>query len=106
MVTDVKVNHSKPLGKSKFRSCLDMKQGFWQIPIREEDKEKTAFGTDAGIFEHNRMSFGLTGSPAVFQNCMNAVLGDVRHFALAFVDDIVVFSETFEEHMTHLEEVF
>ena len=94
------------LGKSKFRSCLDMKQGFWQIPIREEDKEKTAFGTDAGIFEHNRMSFGLTGSPAVFQNCMNAVLGDVRHFALAFVDDIIVFSETFEEHMTHLEEVF
>ena len=94
------------LGKSKFRTCLDMKQGFWQIPIREQDKEKTAFGTDAGIFEYNRMPFGLSGSPAVFQNCMNAVLGDIRHFALAFVDDIIVFSETFEEHIKHLEEVF
>ena len=54
------------LGKSKFRTCLDMKQGFWQIPIREEDKEKTAFGTDAGIFEYNRMAFGLSGLASCF----------------------------------------
>ena len=94
------------LGKSKFRTCLDLKQGFWQIPINEADKEKTAFGTDAGVFEFNRMPFGLSGSPGVFQNCMNAVLGDVRHFALAFVDDIIVFSETFEDHIKHLEAVF
>ena len=52
------------------------------------------------------MPFGLSGSPGVFQNCMNAVLGDVRHFALAFVDDIIVFSETFEGHIKHLEAVF
>ena len=94
------------LGNSKFRTSLDMKQGFWQIPIKEEDKEKTAFGTDAGVFEFNRMPFGLAGSPAVFQNCMNAILGDVRHFALAFVDDIIVFSETFDDHVKHLSAVF
>ena len=94
------------LGKSKYRTSLDMKQGFWQIPIREEDKEKTAFGTDAGIFEFNTMAFGLTGAPAVFQNCMNAVLGDIRHCALAFVDDIIVFSETYDDHLKHLQEVF
>ena len=94
------------LGKSKFRTSLDMKQGFWQIPIREEDKEKTAFGTDAGIFEFNCTPYGLCGSPAVFQNCMNAVLGDIRHFALAFVDDIIVFSETYEDHLEHLQAVF
>ena len=46
------------------------------------------------------MAFGLCGAPGVFQNCMNAVLGDVREFALAFVDDIIVFSETFEDHYT------
>ena len=83
-----------------------MKQGFWQIPIREEDKEKTAFGTDGVIFEWNQLCYGLTGAPAVFQNCMNAVLGDVRHFALAFVDDIIVFSETYEDHLKHLQDVF
>ena len=94
------------LGKSKFRTSLDMKQGFWQIPIREEDKEKTAFGTASGVFEYNQMPYGLSSSPAVFQNCMNAVLGDIRHFALAFVDDIIVFSETFEDHLKHLQEVF
>ena len=71
------------LGKSKFRTSLDMKQGFWQIPIKEEDKEKTAFGTDLGCMEYIRMAFGLSGAPAVFQNCMNAVLGDIRHFSLA-----------------------
>ena len=52
------------------------------------------------------MPFGLSGSPGVFQNCMNAVLGDVRHFALAFVHDIIVFSETFEDHIQHLDAVF
>ena len=82
-----------------------MKQGFWQIPIKEEDKEKTAFGTASGVYEFNKMPFGTTGAPAIFQNCMNAVLGDVRHFALAFVDDIIVFSETFEDHVEHLREV-
>ena len=94
------------LGKSKFRSALDLKQGFWQIPINEADKEKTAFGTDGGVYSYETMAFGLSGSPAVFQNCMNAVLGDVREFALAFVDDIIVFSETFDDHIRHLEEVF
>ena len=52
------------------------------------------------------MPFGLCSAPSVFQNCMNAVLGDVRHCALAFVDDIIVFSETFEDHVKHLEAVF
>ena len=52
------------------------------------------------------MCYGLNSAPGVFQNCMNAVLGDVRHFALAFIDDIIVFSETFEDHIKHLGEVF
>ena len=94
------------LGKSKFRTSLDLKAGFWQVPIREEDKEKTAFGTDTGIFEWNSMPFGLSSSPSVFQNLINAVLGDVRKFALAFIDDIIVFSNTYEEHLEHLNTVF
>ena len=53
------------LGKSKFRTCLDMKQGFWLIPIKEEDKEKAAFGTASGVYEFNKMSFATTGAPAI-----------------------------------------
>ena len=83
-----------------------MKQGFWQIPINEEDKDKTAFGLDSGSYSFNRMCYGLSSAPGVFQNCINAVLGDVRYFALAFIDDIVMFSETFEDHIKHLGEVF
>ena len=94
------------LGNSKFRTSLDLKSGFWQVPIREQDKEETAFGTDAGLFEWNSMPFGLSSSPSVFQNLINAVLGDVRKFALAFIDDIIVFSDTFEEHLEHLNIVF
>ena len=94
------------LGNSKFRTSLDLKSGFWQVTIREQDKEKTAFGTDAGLFEWNSMPFGLSSSPSVFQNLINAVLGDVRKFALAFIDDIIVFSDTFEEHLEHLNIVF
>ena len=78
----------------------------WDCPFKEEDNEKTAFGIDSGCFEFNRMCYGLHCAPQIFQNCMNAVLGDVRHFALAFIDDIIVFSETFEDHIKHLGEVF
>lgn len=94
------------LGKSKFRSCLDLKSGFWQVPIREEDKEKTAFSTGDQLFQMEVMPFGLCSAPSYFQNLMNKVLGDVRQFALAFIDDIIVFSNTFEEHLEHLEIVF
>src|ERR1044072_8233187 len=64
------------LGKAKVYSTIDLKKGFWQVPVAEEDKPKTAFSTKFGIYEFNTMPFGLTNAPAKFQRMMNNLLGD------------------------------
>ena len=85
-------------------TTLDLQSGYWQIPIVEEDKEKTAFSAGQGLYEFNVMPFGLTGAPATFQRCMNYLLMDVSH-AMVYIDDIIVYSKNFEEHLPDLEEV-
>ena len=85
-------------------TTLDLQSGYWQIPIVEEDKEKTAFSAGQGLYEFNVMPFGLTGAPATFQRCMNYLLMDVSH-TMVYIDDIIVYSTTFEEHLTDLEKV-
>ena len=93
------------LGKAKYFTCLDLKSGYWQIEIREEDKEKTAFICHEGLFEFNKMPFGLASAPSVFSALMDKVLAGATKYAMCYIDDIIVFSETFEEHMAHLEDV-
>ena len=83
----------------RYLSKLDMKSGFWQIPIKEEDKHKTALVTPNGLYEWNVLAQGLKNSPPSFQRVMSDVLSDYREFALVYIDDIVVFSRTFEEHL-------
>lgn len=91
------------LGSASVFTTLDCSRGFLQIPIREEDIPKTAFTCYRGLYEFVRMPFGLTNSPATFQRLMDLVLGDARDvFAMAYMDDVVVFSDTFEEHIKHL----
>ena len=63
------------------------------------------YGKDLVFMSFTKCLLEPRGAPATFENCMNAALGDVRHFALAFVDDFIAFSETFEEHIAHLQEV-
>ena len=95
------------LGGAKFFSCLDLKSGYWQIAVHENDKPKTAFVSHQGLYEFNVMPFGLTNAPAVFQELMNNVLKGIRNkFAMAYIDDILVYSETYEDHIRHLSEVF
>ena len=66
------------LGKSKYFISLDLISGYWQIPIKEEDREKTAFASGLrGLFQFNVMPFGLANAPATFQRLMNLVLGDL-----------------------------
>ena len=94
------------LSGTKYFSTLDLKSGYWQIEMHPESREKTAFVTHNGL-EFSVMPFGLTNSGASFQRLMGHILRGLEYrFALLYVDDIVIFSKSIDEHLTHLEEVF
>jgi hypothetical protein len=87
-------------------SSLDMASGYWQLEIEEEDKPKTAFITKFGLFEHNRMAFGLCNAPATFQRAIQLVLsGLLWKKALAYIDDVIVLGQTFGDNIANLREV-
>ena len=67
-----------------------MKSGYWQVPIDENDKEKTAFTCHGGLYEYNVMPFGLPNAPGIFQELMSIVLQDLGNFAMAYLDDIII----------------
>ena len=95
------------LGGAKVFSKIDLKLGYLQIPIREQDIPKTAFRTRLGLYEFLMMPFGITNAPSQFMHMINDVLArylDV--FVLVFLDDILVYSRTVEEHANHLRKVF
>src|SRR5436189_3403049 len=95
------------LGGSKWFTSIDLASGYWQVEVVEEDKEKIAFITKYGLFEYNVMPFGLCNAPATFQRLMNTALEDILwKFVMDYIDDISVYSKTWEEHLQHLEEVF
>ncbi|CAC5379676.1 Retrovirus-related Pol polyprotein from transposon 297 [Mytilus coruscus] len=84
-------------------SCLDLQSGFWQVEVDDETKHKSAFIT-RNFF---RMPFGLKNAPISSQQLMSNVLRGLNwQFVLVYVDDILVFSKSFEEHLSHLEQVF
>ena len=93
---------------AKWFSTLDLKSGYWQVPIAEQDKEKTAFRTSSGqLFEFNQVPFGLCNAPATFSRLMDRVLAGLHwETCLFYLDDIIVFSSTWEEHLARLCEVF
>ena len=98
------------LGKSKYFSTLDLAAGFWQIRMNDSSKEKTAFVTQNGLFEFQVMPFGLTNAPAVFQRLMQRAISDLNppegpDFVGVYVDDLLISSRTFEEHLDHLSKV-
>ena len=94
------------IGSLTVISTLDLAKGYWQIPMAPDSKEETAFTTPFGLYEFEVMPFGLHNAPATFQRTMNHVLRDCRGFSGAYIDDIVVFSKSWEEHIQHLREVF
>ena len=93
---------------AKWFSTLDLKSGYWQVPIAEQDKEKTAFGTSSGqLFEFNQVPFRLCNAPATFSRLMDRVLAGLHwETCLFYLNDIIVFSSTWEEHLARLREVF
>ena len=92
---------------AKWFSTLDLKSGYWQVPITEQDKAKTAFRTSSGqLFEFNQVPFGLCNAPATFSHLMDRVLAGLHwETCLFYLDDIIVFS-TWEEHLARLRQVF
>lgn len=95
------------LQKGKYFTTLDLAAGYHQIPMQIESIEKTAFITEGGLFEFLAMPFGLTNAPATFQRYMDAILAGLKwKNLLCYLDDIIIFSPTYEEHMDDLIEVF
>ena len=94
------------LAGNKYMSTLDMASGYWQIAIHPDDREKMAFITRFGLFEHRCMSFGLGNTPSTFQQAMNLVLrGLTWKTVLAFLDDVLVLGKDFQDHLNNLREV-
>jgi hypothetical protein len=92
-------------GNSWF-SKLDANSAYWQINVREEDRPKTAFLTEHGLFEHVRMGFGLCNAPSSFARAINLILRGLNwKIVLAFLDDILVLGRNFADHLLNLRAV-
>ncbi|KAK6172537.1 hypothetical protein SNE40_016172 [Patella caerulea] len=116
-INDVTTKDSYPLpnisdcldtlaGASIF-TTLDLQTGYHQIEVAPEDQNKTAFTTRYGLFEYTRMPFGLCGAPGTFQRAMELVLRGLQwDHVLIYLDDVIIASDNFEDHVEHLREVF
>jgi hypothetical protein len=88
---------------AKIFSKFDLNSGYHQLRIREEDIEKMAFSTRYGHYDYIVMSFGQTNTPAIFMEAMNRMLHDyLDHFVVEFIDDILIYFKSEEEHERHL----
>ena len=90
--------------RAKFFTAIDLQSGYWQIQMDEESIEKTAFTTGTDLWEFESMPFGLCNAPATFQRVMNYITMDAAH-AMAYIDDLLIFSDTFEDHLKHIEDI-
>jgi len=94
------------LGGNAVFSTLDLSKGYYQIPMSDEDSRKTAFSTPCGHYEFTRMPFGLCGAPATFQRALTSVLHEeVNKICCIYLDDIIVFGKTKDEHDCRLRKV-
>lgn len=92
------------LRKARYISKIDLHKGFWQIPLSKESRAKTAFAIPGrGLFQFKRMPFGLTNAPATFQRLVDRLIGpEMDPYCFAYLDDIIIVTETFEEHLKWL----
>tara|TARA_R110002050_G_scaffold273138_1_gene417181 strand:- start:108 stop:4691 length:4584 start_codon:yes stop_codon:yes gene_type:complete len=94
------------LGNAKYFSLIDQSEAFWSIPLDEESRRKTAFVSRSGLWEFLSMPFGLKNAPAMQQSFLDAVLSGLSwQCCICYVDDIVIFSNTLQEHLGHVQEI-
>lgn len=92
---------------AKWFTTLDLRSSFHQILVQLEDQYKTSFQTHFGHFEYRVMPYGLTGAPATFQAITNHILAPLlRKCVVVFIDDILIYNKTYEEHLQHVKRVF
>jgi hypothetical protein len=95
------------LNGNRYFTALDSCAAFFQCPLAEKDKHKTAFRCHLGQFEYNVMPFGIKNGPSFYQRYVDTVLSSLKfQCALAYADDVLVYSPTFEQHLVDLERVF
>ena len=91
-------------------TSIDLAWAFWQIPLKKCDRRKTAFACELGLFEWRRMPFGLCNDSATFQRAITRALQRIQQkhgsFAMTYIDDIVIATETIEDHIARMKEVF
>jgi hypothetical protein len=94
------------LAGTRYFTCLDLRSGYWQTRLAEDAKEKTAFTCRYGHFQFRVMPFGLTNAPATFQRMMNEILRKyIDRCAMVYLDDVVIFSKTEDEHIQNVLDV-
>ena len=95
------------LGQDKYFTKMDILKGYYLVRVAERDESKTACVTRYGAYEWLVMPFGLTNTPATFCTLMNEILHPYLHqFMVVYLDDIVIYRDTLEEHVVHLKKVF
>lgn len=90
------------LGNAQYLSKLDLTKGYWQIPLTPSSWEKMAFAAPQGLFQFMRMPFGLHGATTTFQCLMDQVQWDHWAYATAYIDDIIVYSPSWGQHLQDL----
>lgn len=93
------------VGAARFVSKFDLLKGYWQVPLSPRAREISAFITPTGLFSYSVMSFGLRNAPATFQRLMNRVVAGLVGCAV-YLDDVVVYSDTWEEHVERIRALF
>ena len=93
------------LGNASFITTLDLTRGYWQVPVEEKSRPLTAFATPFGLYQFRMMPFGLSGAPATFQRLMDRVLRGLESYSAAYLDDVVIHSTSWKEHLMHIRAV-